>query len=179
MNFMNQKTKNKNHSCTQPDDQTREVQIFNILCNISILLMSLMTEAFTDAFTNLSKEMITAMTTGLGAPLNTRNKIQRETNQLHTELPKQFREQLLTMKTEITTQLHEKKETLAPLIIDKKFDEGIAIVERYTFNLPKFSSDLDECALFGYIALLKENNEQFTAMFQELVEWMKHLPQST
>ena len=83
------------------------------------------------------------------------------------------------MKIEITTQLHEKKEALASVIVDKKFDEGIAIVERYTFALPKLSGDLNEHALFGYIALLKENNKQFTTMFQELVEWMKHLPQPT
>jgi hypothetical protein len=176
---MNKKIKNKNHSHTQPDNQARETKILNILCNTSILLMSLMTEAFTDAFTNLSKEMITTMTTGLGAPPNTKNEIQREINQLNIELPKQLREQLLTMKTEITTQLHEKKETLASVIVDKKFDEGIAIVERYTFNLPKLSGDLNEHALFGYIALLKENNKQVTTMFQELVEWMKHLPQPT
>jgi hypothetical protein len=155
----------------------RETKILNLICNTSILLMSIMTEAFTDVFSKLSKEMITAITTGIGAPTSTIKEIHGETEKIQNELPKQMREQLLTMKTDITTQMRDKKEKFESIITDRRFDEGIAIVERYNFNFPKLSCDLDERSLLGYLALLQENNEQCTKMFQELLEWMKDLPQ--
>jgi hypothetical protein len=82
------------------------------------------------------------------------------------------------MKRGVTAQMKEKKEKITSLIADKRLDEGIAIVERYNFNLPKLSCDLDVRSLLGYMTLLQQNDEQFTKMFQELLEWMKDLPQS-
>jgi len=174
---MQQKTNSKNSTPPQQNIQEREKKILNVISNTSILLMSVVTEAFSEMFTKLSKEMTTTITTGLGAPKDTIQEIHGETDDIQKDLPKQMREQLLTMKTEITTQLREKKEKLASIIDDKRFDEGIAIIERYKFNLPKLSCNLDERSLLGYIKLLQENNEQFTKMFQELLEWMKNLPQ--
>jgi len=167
----------KNSTPLEINNQGRETKILNVICNTTILLMSVMTEALTSAFTKLSKEMITTIATGLGAPADTMKEIHDETDNIQNELPKQMREQLLAMKLDITAQLKEKKEKFAPLIADRRFDEGIAIVERYNFNLPNLSCDLDERSLLGYFALLQENNEQFTKMFQELLEWMKKLPQ--
>jgi hypothetical protein len=80
------------------------------------------------------------------------------------------------MKTDITTQLHEKKEKLGTILVDPRFDDGITIVERYKFGLPALTQDLDERSLLGYIALLQANDPRFTTMFQELLEWMKNLP---
>jgi hypothetical protein len=177
VNHMQKKTNSKHSIPSEINNQGRETKILNVICNTSVLLMSIITEAFTDIFTNLSKEMIIAITTGIGAPTNTIKEIHGETEKIQNELPKQMREQLLVMKTDITSQLKEKKEKLASIIADKKFDEGIAIVEHYNFNLPKLSCDLDERSLLGYLALLQETNEQFTKMFQELLEWMKDLPQ--
>jgi hypothetical protein len=52
---------------TGKNDLDRETKILNLLCNISLLLMMLITEAFSEIFTNISKEMITAITTSLGS----------------------------------------------------------------------------------------------------------------
>jgi len=62
------------------------------------------------------------------------------------------------------------------MLADPRFDDGITIVERYTFGLPALTQDLDERFLVGYIALLQANDPRFTTMFQELLEWMKNLP---
>jgi hypothetical protein len=177
VNHMQKKMNSKNSTQSEFNNHGRETQILNVICNTTILLMSIMTEAFTSIFTKLSKEMITAITTGLGAPGDTIKEIQGETNNIQNELPKQMSEQLLAMKADVTAQLREKKEKFTSLLADKRFDEGITIVERYNFNLPKLSSDLNERSLLGYIALLQQNNEQFGKMFQELLEWMKNLPQ--
>ena len=175
---MQKKMSSKNSIPRDLNNQGRETKILNVICNTTILLMSIMTEALTGIFTKLSKEMIAAINTGLDTPADTIKEIRGETNNIQSELPKQIREQLLAMKIDVTTQMKEKKEKFASLIADKRFDEGIAIVERYNFNLPQLSCDLDERSLLGYMTLLQQNNEQFTKMFQELLEWMKDLPQS-
>lgn len=137
----------------------------------------MMTEALTTVFTKLSKEMITALSTGFGAPEESKKGIQETTDNMEREIPIELRKQLHEMKTDISKQMNEKKEQIIPLLADKRFDEGIAIVKRYEFGLPRLTSDLDERSLLGYIALLQEENEKFTKMFQELLEWMKNLPQ--
>lgn len=166
----------KNDIVLDGDNQARITKIMNVLCNTTILLMSLMTEALTDVFTKMSKEMITALSTGLEIPADAQKEMHHEADSIQNELPRQMREQLLAMKVDITKQLREKKGKVASIIEDKRFDEGITIVERYKFNFPNLSCDLDECSLLGYFALLQNNNDQFSAMFQELLEWMKKLP---
>lgn len=175
---MQKKMNSNNKTPPELNNQSREAKIMNVICNTTILLMSIMTEAFTSIFTKLSKEMITAITTVLDTPADTIKEINAKTNNIQNELPKQIREQLLAMKKDVTAQMNEKKEKITSLIADKSLDEGIAIVERYNFNLPKLSCDLDERSLLGYMILLQQNDEQFTKMFQELLKWMKDLPQS-
>ncbi len=161
----------------EQNTQARETKILNIICNTSILLMSAITEAFSEMFTTLSKEMITTITTSLGSSEDATKDIHKKTDSLQKELPQQVRAQLLAMKTDITTQIQEKKEKLGTILVDPRFDDGITIAERYTFGLPALTQDLDERSLLGYMALLQANDPRFTTMFQELLEWMKNLPQ--
>ena len=139
--------------------------------------MSAVTEAFSEMFTNLSKEMITTLTTSLDNSEDAAKDIHKKTDSLQKELPQQIREQLLAMKTDVTAQIQEKKEKLGTILADPRFNAGITIVERYKFGLSPLTQDLDERSLLGYIALLQANNPRFTTMFQELLEWMKNLPQ--
>ncbi|MFH1013508.1 MAG: hypothetical protein V1769_03245 [Thermoplasmatota archaeon] len=173
---MPKKTTKQRIKPAQQNTQTRETKIMNVICNTSLLLMSAFTEAFSEMFTKLSKEMIAAITTSFGKSEDVTKDIRKETDNLQKELPQQIREQLLAMKTDITTQLQEKKEKLGSILADPRFDDGITIVERYKFGLSALTQDLDERNLLGYIALLQENDTQFTTMFQELLEWMKNLP---
>jgi hypothetical protein len=174
---MPKKTNSQKIKPAEPNTQTRETKILNVICNTSLLLMSAVTEAFSEVFTTLSKEMITAISTSIDDSEDTTTEIHKKTDDIQKELPRQIREQMLAMKTDITTQIQEKKEKLGPLLADQRFDEGLTIVERYKFGLPALTQDLDECSLFGYIALMQANDPRFTAMFQELLEWMKKLPQ--
>jgi hypothetical protein len=177
VNHMQKKTTRKNSLLPEQSGLDRETKILNVICNTTILLTSVMTEAITGIFTKLSTEMVTALATGLGAPEDTAKEAQGKTEDFQKELPKEMRAQVLAMKKDITMQLNEKKEKIVPLLADRRFDEGIAIVERYEFSLPKLTNNLDDRSLLGYIALLSQNNEQFTKMFQEILEWMKNLPQ--
>ena len=161
----------------EQNTQVRETKILNVICNFSLLLMSAVTEAFSEKFTTLSKEMITALTTRFDNLEDAAKDIHKKTDRLQKEIPQQIREQLLAMKTDITVQLQEKKEKLGTILADPRFDDGITIVEHYKFSLSTLTQDLDERSLLGYIALLQANDPRFTTMLQELLEWMKNLPQ--
>jgi len=177
VNHMPKKTTKQKIKPTQQNIQTREKKILNVICNTSLLLMSSFTEAFSEMFTKLSKEMITAMSTSFGNLKDATKDIHKETYSLQKELHQQMREQLLAMKTDIAVQLQEKKEKLNPLLADSRFDDGITIVERYKFGFPPRTQELDEGSLLGYIDLLQVNDPRFTTMLQELLGWMKNLPQ--
>lgn len=154
-------------------DDDRETKILNLLCNTSLLLMSMITEVFSQVFTSLTKEMITALTTSVGAPYDTTGNLE----DLEKNLPDTLRKELMTMKSDLQKQLYEKRQDLGMLLSDPRFDTGIKIVERTQLALPELTRDLDERSLFGYLALLKTEDPQVTSMFKELFEWMNTLPQ--
>jgi hypothetical protein len=164
---------------TQPNkpaekkDEDRETKILNVLCNTSILLITLMTEAFSEMFTNISKEMMTSVATGLGAPEEATKNI----DALHQQLPDHLRKELITMKKDLTRQLMEKRAELSPILANPIFDQGVTIVERTSLPLPLLTQDLDEHSLLGYLALLQTDDPQATTMLKELLEWMNTLPQ--
>ncbi len=163
---------------TQPNtpaekkDDDRETKILNLLCNTSLILMTMITEAVSQVFTNLTKEMVTALSASFDAPQDTSGTL----DELEKNLPDTLRKELMTMKSDLQKQLNEKKQDLGSLLADPRFDTGIAIVERVSLPFPKLTTDLDERSLFGYLALLQTENPQVTAMFKELFEWMNTLP---
>jgi len=157
--------------------QDRDTKIMNVICNTSILLMCMLTEAFSDFFTNMAAGMATAVSTGFGASEKNTKEMTQKIDEIKTELPKQMTEQLITMKTDITKQLQSKKDDIKTLIIDPKFDEGITIAEQYHFGLSPLTQDLDDLTLLKYIGLLTANDAQCVKMFQELMAWMNSIPQ--
>ncbi len=171
--LLTKRTTAQPHNTTEKKDDDRETKILNVLCNTSILVMTMMTDAFSEIFTNLSKEMMTAVATGFGAPEEATKKI----DTLHQQLPDRLRQELMTMKKDLQKHLHEKKQELGPFLRDPLFDKGVSIAEQTTLPLPKLTTDLDEASLFGYLTLLKTNDSQATTLFQQLFEWMNSLPQ--
>jgi hypothetical protein len=177
VNFMPKKTKEHLIDAIQNNTIDRETKILNVMCNISILLMSLVTEAFSDLFTGIAEGMVQAISANLNPSEENIKERTGEIQDLETKIPRQFREQMITMKTDIQKQIQERKQDILALIADPVFDKGIAIAEHYNTRLPRLTQDLDELSLLSYIALLKENDPQCTKMFQELMEWMKTVPQ--
>jgi hypothetical protein len=161
----------------QSPAEDRETKILNLMCNTSILLMSLMTEAFAGLFSEMADGMVQAVTASLGASEEYTKENNEKLQSLKTKIPQQVREQMIGMKADISTQLQAKKHDLEAAIADPSFDRGITIAESYRTQLPALTRDLNELSLLGYLALLKANDPQCTKMFQELVEWMKTVPQ--
>jgi len=170
---MTKKISTQSNKPTEKKDDERETKILNLLCNTSLIFMTLITEAFSQVFTTFTKEMITTLTTSLGAPPDAT----RNLDDLEKNIPDTLRKELMTMKSDFQKQLKEKRQDLGTLLSDPRFDTGIHIVERTQLPLPKLTQDLDERSLFGYLALLQTEDPQVTSMFKELFEWMNTLPQ--
>ncbi len=170
---MSEKTNKSPEGHTKDIDESRETKILNLICNISLLLMILVTDAFSEMFTNISKEFITSLSNSIsGTQGDTQN-----LDELQKQFPDQLRKELLTMKQDLAKQIQEKRKTLEPLLADKRFDNGIILAEHSTIHLPRLTKDLDEATLLGYLALLQTNDPEFSEMFQQLLEWMNSLPQ--
>ncbi|MCX6671266.1 MAG: hypothetical protein NTX92_05050, partial [Euryarchaeota archaeon] len=104
-------TKKKTTQPTMPAEKKeydRETKILNLLCNTSLVLMTMITEAFSQVFTNLTKEMVSAFATSLGAPQDTSGSI----DDLQKNLPDALRKELMTMKKDLQKQLNEKRQDL-------------------------------------------------------------------
>ena len=69
-----------------------------------------------------------------------------------------------------------KRAKLKPFLVDAAFDAGPEIIEKYSFNLPKLTEQLDDTSLAQYTLLLVSEDPQFTTMCQELTRSMNSLP---
>jgi hypothetical protein len=174
---MTKTTPKHTNQIKQATPEDREIKIFNIMTNTSVLLMALMTEAFSDLFSTMAEGMTQAITSGFGASEKDTQETSRTIKKMKTELPQHMIKEMVAMKKDITNQLLEKKQELRNVIADPMFDNGITIAEKYSVGLPAVTNDLDERTLLSYIALMKANDPSCTKMFQELMEWMKVLPQ--
>ncbi len=170
---MPEKTTKSLENQTQTKNKDRETKILNLLCNTSLLLMILITDAFSEMFSTLSKEFITILSHSLDPS-------QKDTQNLDTlqkQFPDELRKELLAMKQDLSKQIQEKRQKLGTLLEDQRFDTGITLVEHSVLPLPKLTDDLDETALLGYLALLQANDPACTILFQQLLEWMNDLPE--
>ncbi len=80
------------------------------------------------------------------------------------------------MRKDIYAQINEKSKELEPYMQDPVFYDAQKIVEKYDFDLPKMSSQLDVNAVAQYTQLLVSGDKKFENMFKELTEWLNSLP---
>lgn len=170
---MTNQGKNHQHDQGRQNNEDRDRQILNILCNVSILLMATLTEAVSGLFSTLSTEMIGSLAKSFGAT----EQDTKTLDEVQKKLPQAFRDELLTIKNDITRQLNEKRTELEPFLADPRFDTGIRIAQRNPSHVPRLTDDLDDHSLLTCLALLQANDPEFTRMFQQLLEWMNTLPQ--
>jgi hypothetical protein len=62
------------------------------------------------------------------------------------------------------------------MLSDPVFKVGPEIIEKYDFNLPKLTQELDDNALTRYSQLLVSEDVRFGNMFKELTEWINSIP---
>jgi len=170
---MPKKNRNQTNHATRYEDNDREGKILNLLCNTSLVLMTMLTEAVSQMFTTIGKGMMDALSTCVGGSANA----SIDLDDLEKQIPEKLRTELMTMKKDLQQQFYAKKHEIGTFLADPRFDTGIGIVERTQLPLPKLTEDLDERSLFAYLALLQTEDAKVSAMFKELFEWMNSLPQ--
>ncbi len=132
-----------------------------------------------DAFTSVMVKATGAFAEGLVEAAGGREAKEEVKEKLEAGLP-QVSEKMKSLisetRIEIYDQIEKQKAKMQPLLGDSAFDAGPNIIERYDFDLPRLTEQLDDTSLARYTMLLAGDDPQFSKMFQELTCWMSSLP---
>jgi hypothetical protein len=81
------------------------------------------------------------------------------------------------IREEAASELPKKSEDFARYVASPIFDEGIAIVDSYSFvGRPRFTEKLTDDVLASYVFLLQSGDKKLESMVRELSEWRRRLP---
>ena len=65
------------------------------------------------------------------------------------------------LRKDIYSQMRQKRQEFEPMLSDPAFKVGPEIIEKYDFNLPKLTQELDDNALARYSQLLVSEDVRF------------------
>jgi hypothetical protein len=155
----------------------RDKKILNSVVNTSIILMSTMLGGLSEAMVSAGGVMASGMAGAVGGR-EAREKVNQEYKQKVPEINEEMGKMISDLRKEVSAQLKQKIKDIGPLLSDPNYDIGPNTIEKYDFNLPKLTEELDDNTLAQYIQLLIKEDPHFTQMFKELVSWMNTLPDS-
>ncbi len=153
----------------------RDKKIMNSIANVSILMMSIMMGAFSELMVKMTGEVASGMASVVSGE-DTGAKVKEEVEQKIPEVDEKMRAMISDIRKDIYAQFGQKRKELEPLLSDSVFDVGPQIIEKYDFNLPKLTEELDDASLAEYTKLMVSEDPKFEEMFKGLTEWMNTLP---
>lgn len=154
-----------------------EDKIIYAISNTSVILMSMMMGAFTQVIGSTMGAMASGMAEAMGGK-EASDKVDEEMKKEQPELDAKMKSMISDIRKDIYSQMKQKKQELEQILSDPTFAFGPKIIEKYNFNLPKLTQELDDNALSQYSQLLVSEDERFVKMFKELTEWINSLPKS-
>ena len=180
---MNKRISNrKKHTATNEISSRLESQrkdkIMYSIVNTSVLLMSTTMGAFTQIMVNATGALASGMTEAFDEK-DAAKKVEDEINQKLPEAEEKMNSIISGIRKDIYSQLADQKREIEPLLSDPIFENGPKIIEKYDFNLPKLTQELSDETLAQYSQLLIKEDEDFSKMFKELMEWISSLPKPT
>jgi len=152
-----------------------EDKIINAMVNTSVILMSTMMGSFTQVIGSTMGAMASGMAEAMGGK-EASNKVNQEINQGLPEIDGKMKAMISDLRKDIYSQMRQKRQELEPMLSDPVFKVGPEIIEKYDFNLPKLTQELDDNALTRYSQLLVSEDVRFGNMFKELTEWINSIP---
>ncbi len=158
-----------------PNTLERETKILNAMANTSVLLMRTMMGAFTNLMVDATSAMASGMAEAMGGKV-VEEKVSQEIKQEVPEVNEKIKAMISDIRKDIYVQMREKRQEFESLFSDPAFDVGPRIIEKYDFNLPKLTEELDDNSLSQYSQLLISEDIDFANMFKELAEWIGSLP---
>jgi len=154
-----------------------EDKIINALANTSVILMGMMMGAFTQVVGSTMGAMASGMAEAF-AGKEASDKVDEEIKQGLPEIDAKMKAGISDMRKEIYSQMKQKRQEIKAVLADPAFEVGPKIIEKYDFNLPKLTQELDDNTLSQYSQLLVSEDPRFVEMFKELTEWINSLPKS-
>jgi F0F1-type ATP synthase membrane subunit b/b' len=155
-----------------------EEKIIYSIANTSVILMSTMMGAFTQVLGSTIGAMASGMAEAMGGK-EASDKVDQEIKKEQPELDAKMKSVISDIRKDIYSQMKEKKQELEQILSDPTFQVGPKIIEKYDFNLPNLTQELDDNTLSKYSQLLVNEDERFGKMFKELTEWVSSLPKPT
>lgn len=153
----------------------RDKKIMNSIANVSILMVSIMMGAFSELMVNMTGEVASGMASVLSGE-DAGTKVKEEIEQKIPEVDEKMKAMISDIRKDIYAQFGQKRQELEPLLSDSAFDVGPQIIEKYDFNLPKLTEELDDASLAKYTKLMVNEDHKFEEMYKGLTEWMNTLP---
>ena len=155
-------------------EEILEDKIINAIVNTSVILMSMMMGAFTQVIGSTMGAMVSGMAEAMGGKESS-NKVNLEINQGLPEIDAKMKAMISDLRKDIYSQMRQKRQELEPMLGQKAFMIGPEIIEKYDFNLPKLTQELDDNAIARYLLLLISEDVCFGKMFKELTEWINSI----
>ncbi len=153
----------------------REDKILNAMVNTSVILMSTMMDAFAQVMVKTTSALAEGISEAFGGK-EAEKQVDAEFKQKLPEVDGKMKGMISDIRKDIYAQMGQKRREIEPLLSDPVFDVGPEIIEKYDFNLPKLSEELDDAALAQYSQLLVSEDPRFAEMFKELAGWLNSLP---
>lgn len=166
---------NSKTAISQNETGKREKKIMNAILNTSIILMSTLMGAFTEVMVNTTDAMASGMAEAIGGK-EAGDQVHREIRQKLPEIDEKMKKLISDVRKDVYIQIGQKTKEIAPLLSDHTFDNGPKIIEKYDFQLPKLTEELDDNVLSHYARLLASEDSIFVELFEELTGWLNSLP---
>jgi len=165
----------KTKDVVSPSEAGLEDKIIYAMANTSVILMSMMMGAFTQVVGSTMGAMASGMAEALGGK-EASDKVDQEIKQGLPEVDGKMKAMISDMRKDIYSQMKQKRQEIKAMLSDPAFEVGPKIIEKYDFNLPKLTQELDDNTLSQYLQLLVSEDSRFAEMFKELTEWINSLP---
>ncbi len=171
------KQSKKTKGVVSPSEACPEDKIIYAMANTSVILMGMMMGAFTQVVGSTMGAMASGMAEAFGGK-ETSDKVDEEIKHDLPEIDAKMKAGISEMRKDIYSQMKQKRQEIKAIFADPAFEVGPKIIEKYDFNLPKLTEELDDKALSQYSQLLVSEDPRFVEMFKELTEWISSLPKS-
>ena len=160
---------------SQNETGKREKKIMNAIVNTSIILMSILMGAFTEVMVNTTDAMASGIAEAIGGK-EAGDQVHREVSQNLPEVDEKMKKLISDVRKDVYIQIGQKTKEIAPLLSNHTFDNGPKIIEKYDFQLPKLTEELDDNTILHYAKLLASEDSIFVELFKELTGWLNSLP---
>ena len=165
----------KNNDVQKENVTVLEDKIIYAMANTSVILMSTMIGAFTQVIGSTMGAMASGMAEAMGGK-EASDQVDQEIKKGLPEIDEKMKTGISDLKKEIYAQMLQKRKELDQMLSNPVFEVGPKIIDKYNFNLPKLTQELNDDDLTQYSQMIVNENADFTKMFKELIEWLNSLP---